>query len=520
MTKSPPPPALPATPGPPTGTELSHRQILTVFAGLMIGMLLSALDQTIVATALPTIVGELGGLEHLSWVVTAYMLASTVTAPLYGKLSDLYGRRLLFQSAIVIFLVGSMLAGLSRSMLQLIVFRGLQGAGAGGLMVLAQAIIADIVAPRQRGRYQGYIGSVFAFSSIAGPFLGGFIVDNLSWRWVFYVNLPLGAVALFVTQRALVLPHHRREHRIDWAGAALSSVGITALLLAAVWGGDLYPWTSAPIIGLGALALVALSAFIVVERRASEPILPLELFENRIFAVGSLLGFMVGVAMFGAIVFMPLFLQAVVGVSATHSGLLLLPLMAGLLTSSITSGRLITRWGRYKIFPVVGTALTTLGYGLLAQMNAETTLWVASLDMLIVGTGLGMIMQVIVLAIQNAVDPRHIGAATSAAQFFRSVGATIGLTLFGIVMNSRLDRALASSNIGALHLASNPKALLRAPQIVAALPAPVRHVLRQALSESITYAFAVAVPFAALAFITALFLREQTLHDQSAGRRR
>ena len=485
---------------------------MTIFFGLMIGMLLSALDQTIVSTALPTIVGDLGGLEHLSWVVTAYMLASTVTAPLYGKLSDLYGRRTLYQAAILIFLLGSVLAGLSQSMLQLIIFRGIQGAGAGGLMVLAQVIVGDIVSPRQRGRYQGYIGSVFAFSSIAGPLIGGFFVDHMSWRWVFYVNFPLGAIAIFVTQKSLKLPHTRREHKIDWAGAALSTIAISSLLLAAVSGGTVYPWASAEIVGLCALSLVAGAWFIRVESRASEPILPLELFRNRVFSVGSLLSFLVGVTMFGAIIFMPLFLQVVIGVSATRSGLLLMPLMAGLLTSSIVSGRLITRLGRYRIFPILGTLVTSLGYGLLAIMHPNTSLVVACLNMALVGLGLGMIMQVIVLAIQNAVDRKHLGAATSAAQFFRSIGGTIGITLFGVIMNNQLDTRLAQA-VPAGALPGDPKALLRTPAAIAQLPDEVREGVRLALSDSVTYVFAIAVPLALFAFGVALLLKEHKLKD-------
>lgn len=473
---------------------------------------MSALDQTIVSTALPTIVGDLGGLEHLSWVVTSYMLASTVTAPLYGKLSDLYGRKIIFQGAIVLFLFGSLLSGVSQSMLQLILFRGIQGAGAGGLMVMAQVIIADIVPPRQRGRYQGYIGSVFAFSSVVGPLLGGFFVDHLSWRWSFYVNIPLGILALIVTQRSLNLAHQRREHSIDWAGAALLSTTITSFLLLTVWGGEVYPWLSAPIAALGVLSILAGILFLWVEKRAAEPILPLELFAGPVFVLANILGFLTGVTMFGAIIFLPLFLQAVLGVSATHSGLLLMPLMAGLLVSSIASGRLITRYGRYKVFPIVGTILSTLAYLLLATMTPLTPLWLACIYMGILGSGLGMVMQVVVIAIQNAVAFRHLGSATSATQFFRSIGGTIGVTLFGVVMTTRLDSNLAHASEFAA-FPGDPKSLLRTPAAIAQLPDTIRELLRAGLSDSITFTFAVVVPFAAIAIVVALFLRELPLKD-------
>lgn len=493
---------------------LTHRQIQTVFVGLMLGMLLSALDQTIVSTALPTIVGELGGLQHLSWIVTAYMLASTVSAPIYGKLSDLYGRRVMFQTAIVIFLIGSVLAGMSRTMLELAIFRGVQGAGGGGLMVLSQAIIGDIVSPRQRGRYQGYIGSMFGLASVIGPLLGGFFVDHMTWRWAFYVNLPLGALALIVTQKALKLSHTRREHRIDWAGAAVLSTGITTFLLATVWGGDTYAWSSPMILGLGATSLVSFFVFVIIERRAKEPILPLVLFEERVFAVGTVLAFVTAMAMFAAIIFMPLYLQVALGVSATESGLLLMPLMAGMLTTSISSGRLITRWGRYKVFPVVGTATLSIGYVLLSTMGSDTPLFVASIFTAIVGLGLGMVNQVVVLAIQNAVPGEHLGAATSAAQFFRSIGGTVGVTVFGAVLNARLDKTLERLLPQGMTLSGDVRALLRAPAEMAALPEPVFRALQESVSRSVTFVFTMVVPVGVVAFVTALMLRELPLKDR------
>ncbi|MGH8936425.1 MAG: MDR family MFS transporter, partial [Acidimicrobiia bacterium] len=450
--------------------SLTRRQILLVFSGLMLGMLLAALDQTIVATALPTIVGELGGLDHLSWVVTAYLLASTATAPLYGKISDLYGRKRVFQFAIVAFLAGSVLAGLSTSMTQLIAFRGIQGLGAGGLLVLTLTIIGDILSPRERGRYQGYMGSVFAVASVAGPLLGGFFVDHLTWRWVFYINLPIGIVALFVVSTVLDLPFRRVQHRIDYAGAAFLMAGVTALLLVTVWGGSQYSWGSLEILGLVLASLVFLGLFVLQERRAEEPILPLRLFRNRTFTLTGLAGFIIGTAMFGAIVFLPLFLQVVTGVTATNSGLLLLPLMLGLITTSIAIGRLVTRTGRYKRYPVVGSLVTTMGLFLLSRMDASTGRLSAGAFMLIVGLGLGMVMQVLVVAVQNAVEQRDLGVATSSSSFFRSLGGAVGTALFGAIMSARLTSSLAGLLPGGVP-ATDLGAVSGSPQQILALPA-------------------------------------------------
>jgi EmrB/QacA subfamily drug resistance transporter len=418
--------------------ELKGRALWTVFGALMLGMFLAALDQTIVSTALPTIVGDLGGLKHLSWVVTSYLLAATVSTPLYGKLGDMYGRKPVFLAAILIFLTGSILAGLSQTMIQLIAFRGLQGIGAGGLMVGAQAIIADIVPPRERGKYMGLIGGVFAVSSVAGPLLGGFLVDSLSWRWVFYVNVPIGALAVAVVTMRLHLPSRHTPHRVDYLGTALLSGGVGALILLTTWGGNQYAWGSATIIGLAIAGVVLLALFVRQEGRAKEPIIPLTLFRSSVFDVANAMGFTIGMAMFGAIIFIPLYLQLVYGATPTGSGLRMLPLMAGLLVAAIASGRVISRIGRYKMFPIAGTGILVCGMYLLSRLTISTTVLVSSLYMLVVGVGIGLVMQVLVLVVQNDARPREIGVATSTATFFRSVGGSFGVAIFGTIFATRL----------------------------------------------------------------------------------
>jgi EmrB/QacA subfamily drug resistance transporter len=493
-------------------TSMTRRDILLVFVSLMLGMFLASLDQTIVATALPTIVGELGGLQHLSWVVTSYLLTSTASSPLYGKLSDLYGRKVMFQAAISIFLLGSVLSGLSQSMGQLIAFRAVQGIGAGGLIVMALTIIGDILSPRERGRYQGYMGSVFAVSSVGGPLIGGFFVDNLSWRWVFYINLPIGLLALLATARFLRLPVHRREHAIDYVGALLLVTGVGAALLVTVWGGEQYAWTSPVIIGLSAAAIVLLGLFLFQERRAEEPILPLHLFRNRVFSITSAGGFILGLAMFGGIIFLPLFLQVVIGVSATNSGLLLVPLMAGILTTSILSGRRISHHGRYKRYPIVGMITAGIGLFLLSTMNPQTSLVTASLFMIVFGAGLGLVMQVLVIAVQNAVSLQDLGTATSATTFFRSLGGSFGTALFGAVMSSRLTTEIGRLLPGVENTVPIGE-LTGSPALIAQLPDQVREPLMQAFSNAITDVFLVAIPFAAIALLLMLVLPELPLRE-------
>ena len=426
----------------PTGggpvVALSHRQIMIVFSGLMLGMFLAALDQTIVGTALPTIVNSLHGLNHMSWVVTAYLLTSTISTPLYGKLSDQFGRKGIFQFAIVVFLVGSALAGLSQNMGQLIAFRGVQGLGAGGLMAMAMTIIADVVSPRERGRYQGYFGATFALSSIAGPLLGGVFTEHLSWRWIFYINLPIGIVALIVTSAVLKLPFRRQSHRIDFLGAGLMMVGITAALLVTVWGGTQYGWGSPIIIAMGLVSAVFIGTFVVWEHYAAEPILPPYLFRIGVFRTASTVSFLLSMVMFGAIIYLPLYLQLVDGVSPTVSGLLMVPLMLGLLASSIASGQIVTRTGIYKPMPIVGSILVIIGMWLLSHLGLDTSHLSMSLYVIVLGAGMGMTMQIMILATQNAVPTHSIGTGTAAVTFFRSLGGAFGTSLFGAIFIGRL----------------------------------------------------------------------------------
>jgi EmrB/QacA subfamily drug resistance transporter len=495
-----------ASPEAPTG-----RALTTVFGALMLGMFLAALDQTIVSTALPTIVGDLGGLEHLSWVVTSYLLASTASTPLYGKLGDMYGRKPVFLAAILIFLAGSLLAGLSQSMIQLIAFRAVQGVGAGGLMVGAQAIIADIVPPRERGRYMGLIGAVFAVASVAGPLLGGFFVEAISWRWVFYINMPIGLVAILVVVFKLHLHTPSQRHSIDFLGAGLLTGGVSSLILFTSWGGNQYPWGSPVIVGLAVAALALLTAFIFQERRAAEPIIPLGLFRSSVFRVATGIGFIIGLAMFGAIIFIPLFLQLVYGVSPTSSGLRMLPLMAGLLGASIVSGRIISRIGRYKLFPIAGTGITAVGMFLLSQLEVGTAPWVASLYMLVVGVGIGLVMQVLVLVVQNAAPRRDVGVATSTATFFRSMGGSLGVAVFGAIFASHLTSELKALPAGAASRLSG--GINVNPAQIHALPDAVRHDYLVAFVNSLQPVFLLGAALAAVAFALAWLLKEVPLRD-------
>ena len=493
--------------------RFSHRQILVIYSGLMLGILLAALDQTIVATALPTIVGELGGIAHISWVVTAYLVSSTASVPLYGKVSDLYGRRAVFQFAIVTFLVGSAAAGLAQNMTQLVLARAVQGIGGGGLLATAMTIVGDVVSPRERGRYQGYIGAVFAFASVVGPLVGGFFVDQLTWRWIFLVNLPIGVVALFVTSIVLRLPFRRQPHRVDYLGAALLVGAVVSLLLVAVWGGTTYPWTSGPILGLAATGLILGVLFLVQERRAEEPIIPPRLFRDRTVAVASAVMFLVAASLFGTIVFLPLYLQAVLGASATRSGLQLLPLMMGIVLMAVVSGRIISRTGRYRSWPVVGMAFCTVGVFLLSRMDPSTDPLFTSAAMAVMGLGVGMVMQVLVLAIQNAVEQRDLGAGTSVANFFRSIGGTFGTAVLGAVFAARLGAELAASLPASLTGRLDPASLAETPAVIARLEPAVREAVVGGIASALDTVFVAAIPLAAAGFVLALLLPEIPLRD-------
>ncbi|MFG2037695.1 MDR family MFS transporter [Dactylosporangium sp. NPDC048998] len=471
-----------------TRPTLAHQQILLLMGGLMTGMLLAALDQTIVGTALPTIVGDLGGLDHYSWVVTAYLLASTASTPLYGKISDLYGRRPVLLFAIATFLAGSLLAGLSQNMTELIATRALQGIGAGGLMTLAFTIVSDVVAPRERARYQGLFGAVFGISSVAGPLVGGYFAEH-DWRWIFYINVPLGIFALFVCARVLrLVPHTRREHRVDYLGATLMVAGCSALLLALSWGGNEYAWDSATILGLFAAFAVLAALFVVVEGRAEEPILPLRLFKRATFSLANAGTFVLGFAMFGSIIYVPLYLQIVKGATPTRSGLLMLPMMAGVIVTSIVSGRIISKVGRYKWFPVAGTIVMGAGLLLFTSLQVDTPLWQAFIYMTVIGVGLGLAMQPLILAVQNALDLRDMGAGTSAATFFRSLGGSVGVAALGAVMNNQLAKQLHGAAGGVS---------INAPAQVRALPPAqlqmVEHIFVNALHPVFLSAAVVAL---------------------------
>lgn len=490
-------------------TYLSHRQILVILGGLMTGMFLAALDQSIVGTALPRITSDLDGLDKLSWVVTAYLLSSTAATPLWGKISDLYGRRLIFQTAIVTFLVGSLLCGFARNIEELIAFRALQGIGGGGLMALAFATIGDVIPPRERGRYMGYMGAVFGTSSVLGPVLGGWLADGPGWEWIFWLNVPIGIVALVVTSYALKLPHTRREHVIDWFGAGVLVAGVSSLLLYVSWSGPDHGWGSDLSLALlgGAIALTAI--FIAIELRAKEPIIPMELFRGSIFRTTNALSVVMGISMFGAIIFVPLYLQVVMGMSPTKSGLGMLPMVAGIFSTSIPAGNWVTKTGRYRPLPIASTAVVFGALLLLSMLDAHSAYWQVGVGMYALGAGLGLTMQLLTVIVQNSVDIRHLGIATSTITFFRTLGGAFGAALFGAVLNTRLSHHMTSvGSGGGSDINTNDTSAIHA------LPEPLQSKVIEAFASSLHDVFITALPVVAVAFVISLFIKEIPLRTR------
>jgi EmrB/QacA subfamily drug resistance transporter len=497
---------------------LSHRQILVVMGGLMTGMFLAALDQSIVSTALPRITSELGGLDKLSWVVTAYMLAATASTPLWGKISDLYGRRLLFQVAIVTFVIGSLLSGFSQNIEQLIAFRAVQGLGGGGLIALALATIGDVIPPRERGRYQGYFAAVFGTSSVLGPVMGGFFADGPGWQWIFFMNVPIGMVALVVTTSALKMPHVRREHTIDYLGAALVVGSVSSVLLYTAWAGPDHGWGSSLSLALLGAGLLLAVLFVLVERQAKEPILPMQLFRNSIFSIANLFGFLIGIAMFGSMIFIPVYLQVVDGMSPTKSGLALLPMVVGLFSTSIMAGQIMSRTGRYRIFPILGSSIVLIALLMLSRLTADSPYWYAAISIYVMGAGLGLTMQVLVTVVQNAVDRRDMGVATSSVTFFRQMGGSFGTALFGAILSSQLSvhlaYAISHAPAAVAAKAGSMGDVANNVQAIKALPEPLHSLVTGAFASSLHDTFLSAVPLVAVALLVSLFLKEKPLRER------
>jgi EmrB/QacA subfamily drug resistance transporter len=494
--------------------RLSRTQMNLVFVTVLIGTLLSALDQTIVATALPTIVGDLGGGDHVSWVVTAYMLAETIATALAGKFGDLFGRKRVFECSVVVFVVGSLFCGLANNLAVLVAMRGVQGLGGGGLAVTSTALIGEVIPLRERGKYQGAFGAVFGVSTVIGPLLGGVLTDQLSWRWVFYVNVPIAVIVLVMAARTIPGVPGRSRPAIDYLGVLFIALGSTGLILATSWGGTEYPWGSPTIIGLFIGSAVALGIFVQVERRAAEPILPMRLFRSRVFTTAAILSFIVGFAMMGSVTFLPVFLQYARGASATVSGLRTLPVVAGLLVTAIISGQFVSRTGRYKAFPIVGSALLAVGLYLMSRLSDRTPLWQESLFMLIFGAGIGLIIQILVLVVQNTSDYRDLGAATSGVTFFRTLGSAFGASIFGAIYSNYLAHLLPAAIAQAGHVSP---ADVANPAAIQALPAASREPIMHAYAEALHYVFLWAVPVAVVALVFALLLPQVAMRDSARG---
>ena len=496
------------------GQFLPPREVMIVLPGLLLAILLAMLDNLIVSTALPRIVGDLGGVAHLSWVVTAYILASTVTTPFYGKLGDMYGRKKFFVAAIIIFLIGSALSGLSQSMAELIAFRALQGLGAGGLMVGAMATLGDIVAPRERGKYMSYMMVVMMLATIGGPLLGGFITTAFSWRWIFYINIPVGGAALVYLLATLHVPAKKVSHKVDYLGGSLLALAATSLILLATWGGTQYAWGSAQIVGLALVTVAAVVAFYVTETRAAEPMLPLHVFRNRNFSLAMVMTFLTGLAMFGAMTFLPLFQQTVQGESPTVSGLMLTPMMLGVTVTSIVAGQVTTRTGRYKIFPILGGGIMGVGMYLLTGLDIGTTKVTSGIYYVILGLGMGFLMQMVSLIAQNSVEQRDIGVASSARMFFQQIGGSLGVAAFGAIFARRLVESLAAAAAGSgVHVSASGGQL--DPATVDSLPAAVKHDVFFAITHAIQGVFIWAVPAAAVIFVLAWFIKEVPLRGRA-----
>lgn len=503
--------ASPATEAASTGPR---REILIVLPGLLLAIMLAMLDQLVVSTALPRIVGDLGGVTHLSWVVTAYVLASTVTTPLYGKLGDLYGRKRLLLLAIVIFLAGSALSGLAHSMDQLIAFRTLQGLGAGGLLVGAIATIGDMVSPRERGQYMGYMMGAMMLAMIGGPLVGGYITDSLSWRWIFYINMPIGGAALIYLIATLHLPRRKVQHKVDYPGAALLALATASIVLVTTWGGTQYAWRSAQILGLGALAVVTTAAFLAVEARAAEPILPLHVFRNRNFSLVTAMSFLLGLAMFGAFTFLPIYQQTVQHLSATGSGLMLIPLMIGSTVTTLIAGQVTTRTGRYKALPIIGAGIMTVGMYLLTGLGLTTSRLTSGLYFVVLGVGMGFLMQITTLVAQNSVEPRDMGVASSSRTFFQQIGGSIGVAAFGAIFARRLTEVMSAELPGVRLNAGGGQF---SPVVVSHLPAVLRHDVLSAIVQADRSVFFWAAPSAAVVFILAWLIKEVPLRGRAAA---